>query len=137
VIDPRPVTDAVLTRLRTALAPLPVGDLTVPDGDPSVYVIVERPPGSGVDGTLGAPEATLEWRGRIRTVARSADIVSARKETEYRAAQARAALFDRTVDIAGGTWIVVSRVLLGSDGPWDDGPTVTVVDDIAFHVAPR
>ena len=133
MIDPRPLVDAIKTRIATVVT---CGDLSAPATySHGVYAVLELPPGSRRTGAWGCPERSLALRFRVRVVAESSTTAVARQAAQDIAERIAVALLDRTVTISGTGWSVSGRTHIASGGADDEGPLVNVVDDYEFFVS--
>lgn len=142
MIDTSAVTDAVLGRVRAALAVIsvPVGDGRAPDGAGDVYGVVEVLSGPGSDGDMDDPEREAVIRYRLTAVSRdttgAASVDGARVQAEHIAWRLRSALLGRATPLTGTGWRVTERTHVSTSGAMRDGATVNVADDVELYVVP-
>ena len=134
MIDVRIVTDTIVAALDDALD-AGVRFATAPAGDPDLYVVVEIPPGSLTDGSLGDPEQGLDLRVRLRCVVRHTDATQAARACLDLATQARTAILDRTTPIAATGWACTGRQLVADAGLDLIGPIANHIADYELKIA--
>lgn len=128
MINARTVGDTLVAHLAIAV-PFPGDYLTAPEGSPAVYFVVERPPGTVREGSLGDPEADLLYRFRIRAVARHTDVTQAGRAAEDLLHQLSARFLDRSVLIDGVGWEVSGREQIADGGTDAQGQLANATAD--------
>ena len=136
-IDVREALDAIEAHLAPALrAGEGIRSFTAPDPAPQVYVVIECPPGTSLDGSFGDPEAHVTIRLRLRAVAKDADAEVAGRAALDLAHRCKVRLLDRTVAIAGTGWVIGGRDHTASAGCDQQGPVANAVDDYDLWAVP-
>lgn len=129
---------AIYTAVHTHLVDTldsPVGDLTAPNPAPTLYHVIELPPGAIFDGGLTCPEQRRYVTVNVRTVAKNTDPTVARQAALDHADRADAAMLDRTTPISGAGWTVAARQQTSDSGALIEGPVVNVVRSYRLMVA--
>lgn len=133
IIDISAVADAITAHLDDLDTPGRFA--TAPAGNPTLYWVLELPPGTTRTGTMGLPEQGLAFRFRIRSVARSEDKTIAARAAVKLGGQCAARFLDRTVAISGDGWEVTNRTQLADGGTDGEGQIVNHTADFEATVS--
>jgi hypothetical protein len=137
MIDLQQVGDAIAEELDDAVS-TPVRYVIAPNPRPELYGVIERPPGSVRDGSLGAPHRDMTYRVRLRAVAAYPDATEAARAAENLLGQMSAALLDRSVlDLAGDGWEVGHRGQIADGGTDIEGTVANATADFDLEVVAR